>query len=86
MAGTEGMNMSVHLQAPDMHAIMESVGRVLFWGLVGGLQMKYTKERLREKEMGLDLDERAEWEAENAVDMEEAYVCTICDNGNEVCD
>lgn len=88
--GTGNTNMNIHFQAPDVDHMMEGVGRVLFWGIVGAVQMKYTKEKLREKEVGLDVDERAEWEAEQRArgsfyeDEEETYVCALCENESEV--
>lgn len=76
----------LHFEPPDMHSIMASVGRVLFWGTAGAIQMKYMKERLREKEQGLEVDDQ--WEetmrANEEYGEDDTYVCTLCDNENEV--
>ncbi|CAM9151478.1 unnamed protein product [Sphacelaria rigidula] len=90
LAAGRNMDMyQLHFEPPDMHSIMASVGRVLFWGTAGAIQMKYMKERLREKEQGLEVDDQ--WEetmrANEEYGEDDTYVCTLCDNENEIdCD
>ncbi|CAM9154915.1 unnamed protein product [Discosporangium mesarthrocarpum] len=66
---------------PSFDEFLYITTKGIVWGTLFTLIPQWTKERLREKEMGLDMDEMAEEEGlEDLIN----YVCATCDNTNEV--
>lgn len=81
------MGLVVHFNPTEFDDLVRGIGQAVFLGLLGALIPKWTRERIREKEAGLEADERFEMGLDQDEDDEfgyaEGYVCGACDNTNE---
>lgn len=73
---------SIHFEPPQMDDLAEGFGRAAVWGLFGALVPVWTRDRLLEKEAGLEVDDAAELDD---FFEDEEYICPLCNNTNEVC-
>lgn len=72
---------------PDLDGIVHGTVRAVCFGILAAQIPKWTSQRVREKEAGLDVDERFEMGLDDEDDefgYTEGYVCAACDNTNEV--
>lgn len=68
--------------------LIHALGQAVVFGILGGVIPKWTKDRVREKEAGLERDERYEMgldmDEEDEYGYAEGFVCGTCNNENEV--
>lgn len=82
--------MGIQFNPPEWNDVAHSLVQAVLLGIMGGTVPRLTKERIREKEAGLDVDERFEMgldrdDEEDEFGYAQGYVCATCDNTNEVC-
>lgn len=86
-----GARMGIVFDPPPWDELVHGFGQAIVLGIMGGMIPKWTKERIREKEAGLEVDELYEMGLDgDGGDEDEygygaGYVCGTCDNTNEVC-
>ena len=81
--------MGIQFNPPEWNDVAHSLVQAVLLGIMGGTVPRLTKDRIREKEAGLDVDERYEMgldrdDYEDEFGYAEGYVCATCDNTNEV--
>lgn len=75
----------IHCNPPPADDLIHGFGQAIAFGIMGTMLPKLTKERMREKEAGIEADDI--FETEDPPDYygyAEGYVCSACDNTNEV--
>lgn len=89
-AGDADLRMGIQFNPPEWNDLAHSLAQAVLLGIMGGTVPRLTKDRIREKEAGLDVDERFEMGLdrdeyeEDEFGYAEGYVCAACDNTNEV--
>ena len=83
--------LGIEFHPPNWDTIVGAVGQAVVLGVIGGgLIPIWTRQRIREKEAGLDVDEGYEmgWDDDDDLGFgdvyRDGYVCATCDNSNEV--
>lgn len=82
--------MGIQFNPPEWSDLAHGFAQAVLLGIMGGTVPRLTKDRIREKEAGLDADERFEMGLdrddyeEDEFGYAEGYVCAACDNTNEV--
>lgn len=84
-AGAQGSTMWIHFDPAPAGDLIHGFGQAIAFGIMGAMLPRLTKERIREKEAGIEEDERFEMEdPPDYYGYAEGYVCSTCDNTNEV--
>lgn len=76
---------SIHFEPPPIDDLAEGFGRAAVWGLFGALVPVWTRDRLLEKEAGLEVDDAAELDSFFEDFEDDEYICPLCNNSHEVC-